>query len=192
LAIPRIPAHLRVVSAILSHAIRHILQSRPHLIQLETEGRALCHAIRMELMVFHVDLVIRNEVRLSLPSHLEKSLVDLIRLFHVVAGLLSRKGGVLEARERRALAVHEHFLAVLVILVLQIGLRADASQRGVRVVHAAVETVGVLMAAHEVVLHALRARVLVAEGAFHFLAEHGGVVIGADAAVGVLCGCRCR
>ena len=137
----------------------------------------------MELMVFHVDLVIRNEVDLSLPSHLEKSLVDLIRLFHVVAGLLGGDGGVLEARERRALAVHEHFLAVLVILILQIRRRADASQRGVRVVHAAVETVGVLMAAHEVVLHALGTRMLMAEGTFHFLAEHGGVVIGADAAI---------
>jgi len=46
-----------------------------------------------------------------------------------------------------------------------------------------VETVGVLMTAHEILLDALGAGGLVAEGAFHFLAEHGGVVIGADATV---------
>ncbi len=111
--------------------------------------------------------------------------MDLICLFHVIAGLLGRNGGVLEARKHGSFAVDEHFLAMLVILLLQIGLRADASQRGVRVVHAAVETVGVLMAAHEILLHALGARVLVAERAFHLLAEHCRVVIGADAAVGV-------
>jgi len=127
--------------------------------------------------------MIRKEVPLSFLSHLENRLVDIIHLFHVITGLLGGNGDVLEARKRRALAVYEHFLAVLVILILQIRLGADASQRGVRVVHTAVETVGVLVAAHEILLDALGARVLVAEGAFHFLAEHGGVVIGADAAI---------
>ena len=110
--------------------------------------------------------------------------MDRIRLFHVIAGLLGRNGGVLEARKHSAFAVDEHFLAVFVVFLFQIGLRADAAQRGVRVVHTAVETVGVLMAAHEILLHALGARVLVTKRALHLLAEHGRVVIGADAAVG--------
>ena len=136
-------------------------------------------------MVFQVDLVIRRQVFLSFPSHLQEGLMDLIRLFHVIAGLLGRNGGVLEARKHSSFAVDEHFLAMLVILLLQIGLRADASQRGVRVVHAAVETVGVLMAAHEILLHALGTRGLVTKRALHLLAEHGCVVIGADAAMSV-------
>jgi hypothetical protein len=155
-----------------------------HLIQLKVKGYAP-RIIRREPMVFQVDLVIRCQVFLSLPSHLQEGLMDLIRLFHVIAFLLGRNGDVLEARKHGSFAVDEHFLAMLVILLLQIGLRADASQRGVRVVHATVETVGVLMAAHEILLHALGARVLVAERAFHLLAEHCRVVIGADAAVGV-------
>jgi len=155
-----------------------------HLLQLKVKGRSLRHMIRRELMVLQVDLVIRRQMFLSLPSHLQKSLMDRIRLFHVIAGLLGRNGGVLEARKHGSFAVDEHFLAVFVILLLQIGLRADASQCGVRVVHTAVETVSVLMAAHEILLHALGARVLVTKGAFHLLAEHCRVVIGADAAMG--------
>ena len=78
-------------------------------------------------MVFQVDLVIRRQVFLSFPSHLQEGLMDRIRLFHVIAGLLGRNGGVLEARKHSAFAVDEHFLAVFVVFLFQIGLRADAA-----------------------------------------------------------------
>lgn len=110
---------------------------------------------------FHVDLVhdLRPSATASLPL-----------------------GGILEGGEIGSFPIDEDLLAMTIIRLEEIGLGTDGLQHQVRIIHSAVDTVGVFGTAEEIVLNTLRTGRLGAERTGDLATEDGGVGVGADGA----------
>ncbi len=76
--------------------------------------------------------------------------------------------------------IDENFLSMFEVGLLEIGFGADFKERRVGVIHATVETVGVLVTRQKILLDALRTGRSLAEFAERLLSKNGGKAFATD------------
>ena len=78
------------------------------------------------------------------------------------------------------MAIDENFLAMFEVGLLEISFGTDFEERGIRVIHATVKTMGVLVTRQQILLDALGAGGGLAEFAERLLSKDGGKAFATD------------